>query len=494
MSDIEECPPGAQLMESMRAVGYSLATALADIIDNSISANAKSVNIHYSATNTEPYIAILDDGDGMSPTEARRAMQLAGNGVVTERSATDLGRFGLGLKTASLSQCRRLSVVSIKDGEITGLVWDLDHIMKTDSWSLIVLTEAEIRALHHFDEFLLQKKGTLVIWDDLDRFHAQSREIAKELDAQMVDSKNHLSLIFHQFLNGDGKYDKVRMAINGNPLEGLDPFLSKSQRTQKSGVEAIHVDGVVIDVQSYTLPFLNKMTPRERELAQAAGALRDSQGFYIYRGGRLVIWGTWFRLMPKNDTGKLARVKVDIPNALDHLWSLDIKKSSAVPPLIVRERLRHLAGTMLEPSYKVHNYRGRKAKGDDPIVRPWELIEERDTFRYQINREHPVFASLVSDASPQTLRVVNEALSILEQTFPTQDLFNRMSHDRIPNQQTDDREFLKTVLLDLWAVQKGKETLDQFISRVINIEPWDVFRDEHFEIASWILANEESLQ
>jgi hypothetical protein len=490
----EECPPGAQLMESMRAVGYSLATALADIIDNSISAHATNVNIHFSATNTEPYVAILDDGDGMSPSESRTAMQLAGNGVVSERSSTDLGRFGLGLKTASLSQGRRLTVVSIKDGVSTGLVWDLDHMIDTNSWSLIVLSDLEIVELAHAPELLKQKNGTLVLWNNLDRFHSQSREIAKELDSQMMDSKNHLSLIFHQFLNGDGKFVKVRMAINGMPLDGLDPFLSKSQRTQKSSVEAIDVENMVIDVQSFTLPFLNKMTPRERDLALAAGTLRDSQGFYIYRGGRLVIWGTWFRLMPKNDTGKLARVKVDIPNALDHLWSLDIKKSSAVPPLIVRERLRHLAGKMLEPSNDVHNYRGRKPKADDPIIRPWELIEDRDTFRYEINRNHPVFESLVAEGSTKTLRAVNEALSILEQTFPTQDLFNRMSNDRIPKQQNEDNHFLRTVLLDLWLTGKGREKLPDFVSRLTSIEPWDVFKDEKIQLEAWILENEEKIQ
>jgi hypothetical protein len=491
MATEEDCPPGAQLMESMRAVGYSLQTALADIVDNSVSAEATLIEIYYSATEHDPYVAILDNGLGMAPGEARRAMQLAGNGVVTVRSKNDLGRFGLGLKTASLSQCRRLTVVTKQANVVTGLVWDLDHLAKTNSWSLLTLSESEIQQLAHVDEILDLPSGTLVIWSNLDRFSAQTREIVGELDAQMVDSKNHLSLIFHQFLNGDNPHPKVDIFINGNQLQGLDPFLSKSPRTLPSrGSEVIRVSEVDIHVQSFTLPFINKMTSSERALALAPGSLRDSQGFYIYRAGRLVIWGTWFRLMPKNDTGKLARVKVDIPNALDHLWSLDIKKSSAVPPIEVRERLRHLAGKMLEPSQAIHNYRGRKAKSEDVLVRPWELLEDRETFRYEINRNHPIFSKLIEEASPETLRSLNEALGILERTFPVQDLFNRMSNDLVPQTQPDQVEFLKSVLLDIWKTVREKEHVTGFVDRMIHFEPWDVFATERESLESWLLENE----
>lgn len=494
MASFEELPPGAQLMESMRAVGYSLPTALADVIDNSISASSTNINIFYSAATDEPYVAVLDDGSGMSPTDARTAMQLAGNSVVSDRSATDLGRFGLGLKTASLSQCRKLTVLTKKSSETTGLVWDLDEIAHRGSWSLRVLSEDEMKKLPHHREFSEQDSGTLVVWNNLDRFHNQSRTVSRELDAQMIDTKNHLSLIFHQFLNGDSGRSKISISINGIPLQGLDPFLSHSQRTQKSSVEKIHVDGKEIDVQSFTLPFINKMTARERELALAPGSLRDSQGFYIYRGGRLVIWGTWFRLMPKSDAGKLARVKVDIPNSLDHLWSLDIKKSSAVPPVVVRERLRNLAGTMLEPSHKIHHYRGRKPKIEDSIIRPWELIEDRETFRYEINREHPVFAALLDDADTKVIRALDEALQILEQTFPIHDLFNRMSHDKVSIQQDVDKESHRAVLLDLWALAKKRETLDDFVSRVTKIEPWDAFESEQSELIAWLKSQSESVE
>jgi hypothetical protein len=489
MAHEEDCPPGAQLMESMRAVGYSLATAIADIVDNSISAHASNIDIQYSAATEEPYIAIIDDGEGMSPLEARKAMQLAGNGVVTVRSATDLGRFGLGLKTASLSQCRRLTVITKKDGKTTGLVWDLDHLVASSSWSLISLDEDELSSVQHSGALLNKASGTLVVWTQLDRFVNQTRDVVRELDAQMLDAKNHLSLIFHQFLNGDGQFSRVNMSINEKALTGLDPFLTRSPRTQKSSVEVIRVENVSIEVQSYTLPFINKMTAAERELAQAPGALRDSQGFYIYRGGRLVIWGTWFRLMPKNETGKLARVKVDIPNALDHLWSLDIKKSSAVPPMKVRDRLRHLAGTMLEPSHKVHSYRGRKSKSEDPVVRPWELIEDRDEFRYRINRDHPLFDSLNATASPEMISAVNQALTIIESTFPVHDLYNRMSSDRVAHQTEDDDSALKTVLLSLWSIEKSHgQPLNDFINHIVQIEPWDRFSENRAELENWLIS------
>ena len=133
------------------------------------------------------------------------------------------------------------------------------------------------------------------------------------------------------------------------------------------------------------MPYLSKLTAKDRATALISGTLRDTQGFYIYRAYRLVQWGTWFRLMPKGDMSKLARVQVDIPNSLDDLWSLDIKKSAAIPPAEVRQLLRRLAGQIVQPSQRVQRFRGRRASREDRIQRLWLLIEERGSFRYEIN-------------------------------------------------------------------------------------------------------------
>lgn len=476
--------PNAHLMESMRAVGYSLPTAIADVIDNSIAAQAGNVEILFSAEE-RPHIAVLDDGKGMTGATARKAMQLAGMPAGGVRLDDDLGRFGLGLKTASLSQCRRMTVISKIGGEVTGLVWDLDFILETSEWSLIVLERADLETVPYIDRLRALDSGTLVVWENLDKVLELGRPAGRLLDERMSEVREHVSLVFHRFLAGEAPFRKTSIAINFNHIEAADPFLMKSSRTQASREEVIDVDGTAIRVKAFTLPFVGKMSAGERKVAQVAGTLRDSQGFYVYRGGRLVIWGTWFRLMQKSDLGKLSRVRVDIPNSLDHLWGLDIKKSSAVPPSSVRERLRLLAATMLEPSERAHRFRGRKP--DDSLIRPWTLIEDRDTFKYQLNRDHPLLTKLGESISSEALRELEIALRTIESTFPSQDLFNRMSRDQTVSQDTYDHAALRQVLYELWRASAGTSQLSApFVTRMLNVEPFDQLAGDLDELATWL--------
>lgn len=470
----------------MRAVGYSLATAISDVIDNSVAAEASVIRLMFDGGSAEPYIAVLDNGRGMTRDKAREAMQLAGTSALAERSSSDLGRFGLGLKTASLSQCRRLTVVSRSAGEpVVAFRWDLDYLSRTRTWSLLVLDPAEIEGLPGVAEFSEMTSGTLVVWENLDRLMAQSRSLSTYLDAQMVDVESHLSLVFHRFIGGDG-VKRIQMTLNGNELEGVDPFLSRSTRTQTSPVESIEIDGSVITVQAFTLPLISSMSAAERRRATANGDLRDSQGFYVYRGGRLVIWGTWFRLIPRAEMSKLTRVKVDIPNTLDHLWSLDIKKSSAVPPAIVRERLRALAGTLVHPSQRVHQYRGR-AIADDDVTHAWNLIDDRGGVRYEINRDHPTLRLLGEDLDPRGLGHLNDVMRMLEMTLPVHDIHNRMSSDTVVSNSLPspgDVERVRDALWMLWTMSSGDDDAVTFTDRMLRTEPFTLLESERVELTA----------
>ena len=486
MATEESCVPGAHLMESMRAVGYSLETAIADIIDNSISASATNIQIDFSMDVDPQYLSILDDGCGMSPEVARNAMRLAGISASSIRAENDLGRFGLGLKTASLSQCRHMTVITKADGLLTGLVWDLDHMITRNEWSLIVLDRWEMNDVWHFDRLNSQDHGTLVVWTNFDRISAPVERISAEFDSQMITARDHLALIFHQFLNGDYSYPKVQILINSELIKGFDPFLSHSIGTQISPLETIVVEGVAIDLQPYTLPYLSKMSENQRRLAQAPGPLRDSQGFYIYRGGRLVIWGTWFRLLPKSEGGKLARVKVDVPNSLDHLWSLDIKKSTAVPPLEVRDHLKRFAVDLAAPSEKAIGFRGRKQKSNDDVARVWDVIIDRDTFRYRINRDHPLLQRVQESLAPSDIQSLESALEIIELYFPSQDLVSRFSKDQISSNESEE-VVIKDQLLSLWAAgNDGLGSPTEFVDWIIGFEPWNQFRTSPEVLVNWV--------
>ena len=423
--------PDPNLMESMRAVGYTVSTATADIIDNSVSALADRVEVIFAAA-PEPHVAILDNGEGMDLAGLIEAMRLAGRSPRTERGEHDLGRFGLGLKTASLSQCRCLTVVTKRDGDIYGVCWDLNHLTATGTWSLQVLDPSDIAAVPAYSRLSDQATGTLVVWTDLDRITEQAGEIELRLDEHMARAREHLSLVFHRFIaKSTPPLDRpLTITFNGSPIPSVDPFLTRHRGIQEGPRETFRVRGAEISVKPYTLPYLNKLTAKDRATALISGTLRDTQGFYIYRANRLVQWGTWFRLMPKGEMSKLARVQVDIPNSLDDLWSLDIKKSAAIPPAEVRQLLRRLAGQIVQPSQRVQRYRGRQAGREDQIQRLWLLIEERGSFRYEINTGPSARRRrLLTNCHKRAQAELRELIGALQSTFPVEDAYNRLSED-----------------------------------------------------------------
>ena len=141
-----------------------------------------------------------------------------------------------------------------------------------------------------------------------------------------------------------------------------------------------------------------------------------------------MLWGTWFRIIPRDELGKLARVQVDMPNTLDHLWALDIKKSAASPPPAVRRRLAQIADRIVGPSRRVHKYRGRPIDANK-VVRIWDLIEDRGTFRYEINRNHPLVVALSELLDDPGQAALTQLLRLVESTFPVEDAYNRLGSD-----------------------------------------------------------------
>lgn len=426
VTDIE-LTPDPHLLESMRAVGYSFETAVADVIDNSIAAEAKTIHLLTSAEGTWR-VSVFDDGDGMDRETAVEAMTLAARSPLERRKDSDLGRFGLGLKTASLSQGRRLTVATKRDGVLTVFRWDLDRVLKSGRWLMQEVQPDEAVTLFGFKLLDDVAHGTLVCWDDLDLLTLAEGRAQSDFDDAVKRVKSHCELVFHRFVSGQDAR-KVTMTVNGESFEDLDPFLRGNKATGRHN-EPLYIQGEQIDVTAYTLPFINKLTISDRRRALAPGSFRDSQGFYIYRGGRLVIWGTWFRLNPKTDLAKLARVRVDVPNSLDHLWALDIKKSAATPPRELRDQLKVLAGQFVRPSARVQTFRGRKPKTEDTITRAWDLVTERESaFRYEINRDHPLIQTLVSRMAAADFPHLDAVLELLETTYPVIDAHNRLSQD-----------------------------------------------------------------
>lgn len=441
----ESIPFAPSLIESMRSLGYSFESAIADLIDNSISAKSKRIDIKLSMEN-EPYIIIVDDGHGMSENEIEEAMRYGCKNPLDKREKNDLGRFGLGLKSASLSQCRKLVVISKKDNKLSGYSWDLDFVIENESWMLIGYSEDELRQFPQIGLLDNVKSGTYVLLQKFDRIEEATDNLNKTLMNQMDLTIDHLSLVFHRFLEKN-----LNMYVNNQAIEPKDPFLTSNKATQVKRTQKFNINGTTITVKPYILPHLTKLTNDDLTKVGSKEKLRTEQGFYVYRNQRLIIWGTWFRLERKDELSKLARVMVDIPSDLDYMWNIDIKKSSANLPDIIKRNLYNCVLESVGSSEAVHTYRGRRSITES-IDYIWQRIENRDNcFEYRINRDLPQIRILEETLDKSQLKNLNDLLNQLEEGFPVNALYIDAAKGKINDKKTK---------------AKNKEIYDELIEKI----------------------------
>ena len=296
--EYDEAPPrAAALVESLRAFGYELSTAIADLVDNSIFAGAKHVWIHFHWAGAQSAIAVIDDGGGMDEKCLIEAMRPGTTNPCETRDLLDLGRFGLGLKTASFSQCRKVTVRTRRTGgAIVARCWDLDHIARVDAWQLLRTTGGRAAELStRLDEL---PKGTAVIWENLDRLVAGARlesDADEGLFLGRADAvRDRLAAAFHRFLGGPRA---LKILLNEHPVKPWDPFLEDEVATQRLPAEKLRFNGSFVEVQPFVLPHLSKVTAETHVRAAGTRGWDSHQGFYIYRNRRLIVSGDWLGLI-----------------------------------------------------------------------------------------------------------------------------------------------------------------------------------------------------
>ena len=443
--DYDEVAPDASAMiESMRAYGYTLATAIADIIDNSLSANCKNVWLSFQWNSGDPWISISDDGKGMSESELVNAMRLGSTNPLEERNRKDLGRFGLGLKTASFSQARRLTVVSLQEKGITAKRrWDLDHLAKpgVKGWQLLKTIDPGTKPKASALKKHKLKSGTIVILEILDRVLIKSVESESDAEkhwaAEVARTREHLEMVFHRFLSGENGTN-CKIFFNKDKLKPWDPFCRTERATQKEAEDYNTELGGKVTLTGYILPHRDRFDSSDRKRSiklhqQAAGPAgwNAQQGFYLYRNRRLIIPGNWFGLGPgqngwkKEEHYKLARIQVDIPNSMDQEWQIDVRKSTAFAPSPLRSWLTGLAKTCREKAKDVYSHRGgriiRKSKKAKPYHHPWLTKTKKDgTFNYLIDRKHELYDALVSAIPSSCKNELETLLRLIEETVPVQ--------------------------------------------------------------------------
>ena len=417
-------PPRASAMiEALRGLGYSTATALADIIDNSISAQAASINLEFVWTGDERRVAILDDGRGMDAVELDAAMRLGERSPLDSREVGDLGRFGLGLKTASFSQCRRLTVASIRDDGLNCLRWDLDVLASSPDHGWHLLEGAAPGSEHLLEPLLTAGKGTLVLWERLDRIVTPGFSEQNFLDV-VDDVERHLAMVFHRFIDGD--LPTLRLSINGGNIEPWDPFLLAHAATWKSPEERIASSAGTIVVRCHVLPHRDYLTAEQEQSAAGPHGWTAQQGFYVYRNRRLLLAGSWLglgqgRSWTKEEAHRLARIRLDIPNSADADWKIDIRKSTASPPVALRDHLMRLAEDTRARARRVFAHRGQPVSLNSgrAVAQAWRAEHGASGIRYRIDDQHPAVRAVLDDAGDLSARV-KAMLRVIEETVPVQ--------------------------------------------------------------------------
>jgi hypothetical protein len=414
-------PSATELFESLRAFGYDLPTALADIIDNSLTAEARNIWIDMQWAGRSSRIVIRDDGRGMSEVSLVDAMRPGNRSPIQDRDPADLGRFGLGMKTASISQCRCVTVMTKAAGtDIAIRRWDLDYLstVETGEWRLLKgqgLLEAN-------DSKLLDNagSGTVLFWDRLDALVGdtdEDDEIGQQHFRERAEAvRDHLSMVFHRFLRGRGS---VKLHLNGRLIEPWDPFLEDTSATDPLPSESLGTGSEGVKVKAFILPHHSRISPDEHARAAGSRGWNAHQGFYIYRNKRLLVAGDWLGLGMQNEEHfKLARIRIDLPNSTDMSWKIDVKKSQAHPPAALRKDLRRIAKAARSRASSIYRHRGKliqRSLGDGSVFLWKHLTKHGKTF-YKINREHPLVSKILSDTPDK--KPLRAFMSLIEQTVP----------------------------------------------------------------------------
>jgi len=401
-------PNVANFIKSIRDVGYTFEVAIADIIDNSISANASFVKI-LALSDPKLQVNILDDGYGMNEKELVEAMRLASKNPNTQRTKNELGKFGLGLKTASFSQCKKLTVISKKENLISLRQWDLDYIEKENEWFLITPNISDYKDYSYYQELLNLNNGTLVIWENIDRYN--KNRFSSKIEVLM----NHLSLVFHRFLQKS--FNPLVIDINEHKLKPFNPFNPDNLATLEKKTEIIRFLNHKIEVTPYILPHHSKVSKDEWNYYATNDGYTKSQGFYLYRENRLLIYGTWWGLLKPSDATKLVRIKIDISNKQDELWGIDVKKSTANPIPELRQDLKRILQESIKDGIKPYSKRAKKIQ-DKTTINLWDLAINDKKIHFKINKEHPIYNKIKNKISDDLEMLFDIYLKSLEHYMP----------------------------------------------------------------------------
>lgn len=376
MSSVEVIPSARRLVKSLRDVGYEFMTAIADLIDNCVEAKAKTVWVDVVWEGEDSYVTIADNGDGMTLATLKEAMRF---GSERDYEGEDLGKFGLGLKTASLSQCERFTVASRSNparADVNAYCWDVEHVGATNRWEVLPVRVADLH--EGVRQHLKDTTGTVVVWERLDRILGYKKpdgeSARKQIHAMCRELEDHLAMVFHRFLAGEVRGKRLAIYVNENKVMPWDPFARSEANTQRLDVKTFRHEGSGgkgdIIVEPFVLPHQSRFSSQEAfNRASGPEKWNKQQGFYIYRADRMIQSGGWSGLRALDEHRKLARVAISFSPKLDDEFKINVAKMRVSLPSAMREVIAKAIGPAVTLAEDEYRQRERKS-GGSPLPAP----------------------------------------------------------------------------------------------------------------------------
>lgn len=476
----EEAPPDpAATIESLRHLGYEPRSALADLIDNSIAWKARHIAVRGHWAGKDSWCAVIDDGTGMTQERLSKAMRIGSADPLVPRESSDLGRFGFGLKTASFSQAREVSVLTrARTGGASAFrCWDLDEVRRSGRWLLRrTPPTGAAPVLAKLDK---GARGTIVLWrrlTDLVQPDAATDDAeAKGLFNQELDTiTKWLGMVFGRFLSPPSSVD---LKVNRTAVKPFDPFLATHPATQALPEDRIKFRGLEIRVEPFVLPHQAKLTPQEAALAEGPLGWNRHQGFYVYRRDRLIVAGDWLGLprLSRDDAHNLARIAIDVPAELDEAWQLDVSKATVRPPAPLKADLLRIARDTRKRAKAASRHSGGQVRRDRAgrIEHVWTLTARNGVREPTINRAHPLVAKLLGEAGPRRAEV-SLLLSLIEEALPAP-LLEAKSDQRPPLEDRAPDELLALAESAYESLLRQGRSRREAAQRIRNTEPFNLF-------------------
>ncbi len=371
MKKTHDATPGAARMsKSLRGLGYSLETAIADLVDNSVEANATEIDVDWNHADSEGpqnWVRISDNGDSMDSQRVTEALVYGSpidEAALAKFEYLDrLSAFGFGLKTASTSQCKKVLVAARQNPDRRDIhlrELDIDHFVKSDRWEIFEYTRKEEVPTTLYEP-LLDQPGTVILWQNLDRLldyvdpHGTSARLSVEKKFENVE--RHLGMVFHRYISGTTKQrgKKVTIRVNGTPVQAWDPFCRDEEESvpfEQNQLSVPNGEGpgsVPVYLNAVVLPRKEQFSSESawEHAGNGSGKGWDrAHGFYFYRSDRIIDEGGWKGMNTLDPHYSLARVSIDFDPRADEAFALDIAKGSVKLPSEIRGGLKDYAAVV----------------------------------------------------------------------------------------------------------------------------------------------------